>query len=83
MDTIDGMTKQIKALANNGLLSEFIGMLTDSVPFCPYPRHEYFRRFCNVIGEEVERDTLEDYDITRKIVRDVGYYNAKRYFDFS
>jgi glucuronate isomerase len=85
MDTIDGMTKQIKALANNGLLSEFIGMLTDSRSFLSYPRHEYFRRIlCNIIGEEVEKGYFpEDYDVLGKIVQDVAYYNAKKYFDFS
>jgi glucuronate isomerase len=55
LDTIDGMTKQIKALANNGLIAKFVGMLTDSRSFLSYPRHEYFRRLlCNIIGQEVE-----------------------------
>lgn len=84
LDTIDGMTKQMKALANNGLLSQFIGMLTDSRSFLSYPRHEYFRRLlCNIIGEEVVRGYFpEDYEILGKLVQDISYYNAKKYFNF-
>ena len=84
LDTIDGMTKQIKALANNGLLSKFVGMLTDSRSFLSYPRHEYFRRLlCNIIGEEVEKGYFpEDYEILGKLVQDISYYNAKTYFNF-
>lgn len=84
LDTIDGMTKQIKALANNGLLSRFIGMLTDSRSFLSYPRHEYFRRLlCNIIGEEVEKGYYpEDYDFLGKMVQDISYGNAKNYFNF-
>ena len=84
LDTIDGMTKQIKALANNGLLSRFVGMLTDSRSFLSYPRHEYFRRLlCNIIGEEVEKGYYpEDYEILGKMVQDISYGNAKNYFNF-
>jgi len=84
LDTIDGMTKQIKALANNGLLSRFIGMLTDSRSFLSYPRHEYFRRLlCNIIGEEVDKGYYpEDYDFLGKMVQDISYGNAKNYFNF-
>lgn len=84
LDTIDGMTKQIKALANNGLLSKFVGMLTDSRSFLSYPRHEYFRRLlCQIIGEEVERGYYpEDYEVLGKLVQDISYYNAKKYFNF-
>jgi glucuronate isomerase len=84
LDTIDGMTKQMKALANNGLLSKFVGMLTDSRSFLSYPRHEYFRRLlCNIIGEEVTRGYFpEDYEILGKLVQDISYYNAKKYFNF-
>ena len=84
LDTIDGMTKQIKALANNGLLSRFVGMLTDSRSFLSYPRHEYFRRLlCNIIGEEVERGYYpEDYELLGKMVQDISYGNAKKYFNF-
>jgi len=84
LDTIDGMTKQIKALGNNGLLSRFVGMLTDSRSFLSYPRHEYFRRLlCNIIGEEVEKGYYpEDYEILGKMVQDISYGNAKNYFNF-
>ncbi|MCR3905631.1 MAG: glucuronate isomerase [Tenericutes bacterium] len=84
LDTIDGITKQIKALANNGLLSRFVGMLTDSRSFLSYPRHEYFRRLlCNIIGEQVEMGYFpEDYTLLSKMVEDISYYNAKNYFSF-
>lgn len=84
LDTIDGMTKQIKALGNNGLLSRFIGMLTDSRSFLSYPRHEYFRRLlCQIIGEEVEKGYFPiDEEILSKIIEDIAYYNAKNYFNF-
>ncbi|MCF7930304.1 MAG: glucuronate isomerase [Acholeplasmataceae bacterium] len=84
LDTIDGMTKQIKALANNGLISQFIGMLTDSRSFLSYPRHEYFRRLlCHIIASEVELGLYpNDEAILGKIVEDISYYNAKKYFNF-
>jgi glucuronate isomerase len=84
LDTIEGMTKQIKALGNNGLLSRFVGMLTDSRSFLSYPRHEYFRRLlCNIIGEEVEKGYYpQDYEILGKMVQDISYGNAKSYFNF-
>jgi glucuronate isomerase len=84
LDSIDGMTKQIKALANNGLISKFVGMLTDSRSFLSYPRHEYFRRLlCQIIGKEVTEGYFpEDYDILGKLVQDICYYNAKNYFNF-
>lgn len=84
LDTIDGMTKQMKALANNGLLSRFVGMLTDSRSYLSYPRHEYFRRLvCHIIGEEVEQG-LFPYDETLlgQLVQDICYYNAKNYFGY-
>lgn len=82
LDQKDGMIKQLNALSNLGLLSRFVGMLTDSRSFLSYPRHEYFRRIlCNLFGEEVEKGELPD-DITwiGKIVKDICYYNAKKYF---
>lgn len=84
LDTIDGMTKQIKALGNNGLLSRFVGMLTDSRSFLSYPRHEYFRRLlCNIIGEQVTLGYYpEDFDLLGKMVENISYYNAKNYFNF-
>jgi len=84
LDTIDGMTKQIKALGNNGLLSRFVGMLTDSRSFLSYPRHEYFRRLlCNLIGEQVVLGYYpEDMALLGKMVEDIAYGNAKTYFNF-
>jgi len=84
LDTIDGMTKQIKALANNGLLARFVGMLTDSRSFLSYPRHDYFRRLlCSIIGQEVEDGLFPDDEaVLKKLVEDISYKNAKDYFNF-
>lgn len=84
LDQKDGMEKQINALSQLGLLSCFIGMLTDSRSFLSYPRHEYFRRIlCNIIGKDVENGELPwDEKWLGKIVSDVCYYNAKHYFSF-
>jgi glucuronate isomerase len=82
LDQKDGMTQQINALSNMGLLSRFVGMLTDSRSFLSYPRHEYFRRIiCNLFGEEIENGELPaDIEWTGKIIQDICYYNAKNYF---
>ena len=82
LDQKDGMTKQINALSNMGLLSRLVGMLTDSRSFLSYPRHEYFRRIvCNLFGEEIENGELpDDIKWTGKIIQDICYYNAKQYF---
>ena len=82
-DTKDGMTRQIEALSAVGVLSRFVGMLTDSRSLLSYPRHEYFRRIlCNIIGGDVERGELpEDYALLGGMVRDICYNNAKEYFD--
>ena len=79
-----GMEEQIKSLANLGVLSAFVGMLTDSRSFLSYTRHEYFRRIlCNVIGEWVENGELpHDIEALGKIVEDISYKNAERYFNF-
>ncbi|HNR74610.1 MAG TPA: glucuronate isomerase [Cyclobacteriaceae bacterium] len=84
LDQKDGMEKQINALSNMGLLSCFIGMLTDSRSFMSFPRHEYFRRIlCNLIGEDVVKGELpNDEKWLGKLVADVCYYNAKEYFNF-
>ncbi len=84
LDTIDGMTKQIKALANNGLIAKFVGMLTDSRSFLSYPRHEYFRRLlCNIIGQEVELGLYpNDINYLGSLIKDISYDNAIRYFNF-
>lgn len=82
-DQIDGMKAQMKALANLGALSAFVGMLTDSRSFLSYPRHEYFRRIlCSVLGEWVENGEYpEDYEALSKIVKDICFLNAVEYFD--
>ncbi len=84
LDQKDGMIKQLNALSNMGLLSRFVGMLTDSRSFMSFPRHEYFRRIlCNLIGEDVENGELpNDTEWLGKIVQDISYYNAKSYFKF-
>jgi len=84
LDQKDGMTKQINALSNMGLLSRFVGMLTDSRSFLSFPRHEYFRRIlCNIFGEEIEKGELpNDIKWTGQVIRDICYNNAKNYFGF-
>lgn len=84
LDQKDGMTKQINTLSNMGLLSRFIGMLTDSRSFLSFPRHEYFRRIlCNLFGEEIERGELpNDLAWIGKIIQDICYNNAKNYFNW-
>ena len=84
LDQKDGMTRQINALSNMGLLSKFVGMLTDSRSFLSFPRHEYFRRLlCNLFGEEVTNGELpNDMEWIGKVVKDICYYNAKQYFNF-
>ncbi|CAM4429950.1 glucuronate isomerase [Paenibacillus tarimensis] len=83
-DTKDGMFDQMRALSNMGLLSRFIGMLTDSRSFLSYPRHEYFRRIvCNLLGQWVENgEAPHDMELLGGMVQNISYYNAKRYFDF-
>lgn len=84
LDQKDGMEKQLNTLSNIGVLSCFIGMLTDSRSFLSFPRHEYFRRIlCNLIGKDVANGELPaDEKWLGKIVRDVCYFNSKAYFDF-
>lgn len=85
LDQKDGIEKQLNSLSNMGLISCFIGMLTDSRSFLSFPRHEYFRRIlCQLIGQEVQRGELPwDEKWLGKIIRDICYTNAKNYFDFS
>lgn len=82
LDTRDGMEEQMRALANNGLLGNFVGMLTDSRSFLSYTRHDYFRRiFCNLIGKWVEDGEYPNDEASlRKIVEGVSCRNAERYF---
>ncbi|MDR3259080.1 MAG: glucuronate isomerase [Fusobacteriaceae bacterium] len=84
LDQKDGMEKQIDTLSQVGLLSQFIGMLTDSRSFLSYTRHEYFRRIlCNKLGNLVENGEYPaDIEFLGKIVRDICYNNAKEYFGF-
>ncbi len=82
LDQKDGMTKQINTLSNMGLLSRFVGMLTDSRSFLSFPRHEYFRRIlCNLFGEEIENGELpNDIEWVGKVIEDICFNNAKNYF---
>ena len=82
LDQKDGMTKQMNALSNMGLLSKFVGMLTDSRSFMSFPRHEYFRRIlCNLFGEEIENGELPDNkEWIGQVIQDICYNNAKEYF---
>ncbi|WP_460923544.1 glucuronate isomerase [Pontibacter brevis] len=85
LDQKDGMEKQMNALSNMGLLSRFVGMLTDSRSFLSYPRHEYFRRIlCNLIGNDVENGELpaSEMDWLGQLVENISYHNAKSYFGF-
>ena len=84
LDQKDGMEKQINTLSNMGLLSRFIGMLTDSRSFLSFPRHEYFRRIlCNLIAKDVQNGELPN-DLTwlGEMVENISYKNAKNYFKF-
>jgi glucuronate isomerase len=85
LDQLDGMEKQINSLSNLGLLSRFVGMLTDSRSFLSYSRHEYFRRLlCNMLGTDVERGLVPgDIDMLGGLVRDVCSRNARGYFGFN
>ncbi|MDT0645134.1 glucuronate isomerase [Zunongwangia sp. F260] len=84
LDQKDGMERQMNALSNMGLISCFIGMLTDSRSFLSFPRHEYFRRvLCNLFGEEMESGELpDDMELVGKTIADISYHNAKEYFEF-
>jgi glucuronate isomerase len=81
-DQIDGMRRQMEALSNIGLISQFVGMLTDSRSFLSYPRHEYFRRLlCDIFGRDVEAGLLPgDIPHLGRIVQDICWNNAVRYF---
>ncbi len=85
LDQKDGMERQLNALSNMGLLSRFVGMLTDSRSFLSYPRHEYFRRIlCNLFGRDIQNGELpDDIEWIGKLVQDICYFNAKTYFEFT
>ncbi|GAG20442.1 unnamed protein product, partial [marine sediment metagenome] len=82
LDQADGMTKQLNALSNLGLLSRFVGMVTDSRSFLSFPRHEYFRRIlCDIFGSDVETGRLpRDMKLLGRTVEDICFNNAKNYF---
>jgi glucuronate isomerase len=84
LDQKDGMERQLNTLSHLGLLSRFVGMVTDSRSFLSYPRHEYFRRIlCNILGNDVENGELpNDMDLLGKMIEDISYNNAKAYFGF-
>lgn len=84
LDQKDGMEKQLNALSNLGLLSRFVGMLTDSRSFLSYTRHEYFRRtLCNILGNDVENGEIpHDMVLLGKMVENICFNNAKTYFNF-
>lgn len=83
LDQKEGMVRQLNALSSLGLLSRFVGMLTDSRSLLSYPRHEYFRRIlCNLLGDDMEHGALpNDLALIGKMVQDICYYNAVNYFD--
>lgn len=85
LDQKKGIENQLNTLSVLGLLSRFVGMLTDSRSFLSYPRHEYFRRIlCNLIGKDVENGEMPVAEMERicQMVEDISYYNAKKYFEF-
>ena len=82
LDQKDGIIRQLNALSNMGLVSRFVGMLTDSRSFLSFPRHEYFRRIlCNMFGDEIEKGELpNDIPWIGKLVQDISFNNADEYF---
>ncbi|WP_232302844.1 glucuronate isomerase [Draconibacterium sediminis] len=84
LDQKDGMEKQMQALSNLGLLSRFVGMLTDSRSYLSYTRHEYFRRtLCNLLGNDVENGEIPyDMELLGSMVENICFNNAKAYFNF-
>lgn len=84
LDQKEAMEMQMNALSNLGLLSRFVGMLTDSRSFLSYPRHEYFRRIlCNLLGNDVENGELpKDMELLGQTIENICYYNAKQFFAF-
>jgi glucuronate isomerase len=84
LDQLDGMEAQMRMLANTGLLSRFVGMVTDSRSFLSFPRHDYFRRLlCRILGEDVRRGLLpDDREALGALVANVSFFNARDYFGF-
>ncbi len=84
LDQKQGIENQLNTLSNHGLLSRFVGMLTDSRSFLSFSRHEYFRRIlCNLLGNDMENGMIpDDMEMGGKMVKDICYFNAKKYFEF-
>ena len=84
LDQRDGMLEQLKTLANIGLLSRFVGMLTDSRSFLSFPRHEYFRRIlCNLLGEWMEEGFVPaDFELIGDMAKRICFQNSRDYFEF-
>jgi glucuronate isomerase len=84
MDQKDGIEKQVESLSNMGVLSEFIGMTTDSRSFLSYSRHDYFRRvICNILGDDMEKGLIpSDMKLIGGIVEKICYQNAADFFRF-
>jgi glucuronate isomerase len=85
LDQKEGMTNQLNALSNMGLISRFVGMVTDSRSFLSYPRHEYFRRIlCRLFGREMENGEIPaDMEWTSRLIGDISYYNARKFFNWN
>lgn len=85
LDQKQGMINQLNSLSNLGLLSRFVGMLTDSRSFLSFPRHEYFRRIlCQLLADDVENGEIpDDIELLGQMVKNISYHNAKNYFDFN
>jgi len=84
LDQLDGMRHQLDTLSNMGVLSQFIGMLTDSRSLLSFPRHEYFRRLlCEMLGSDIDKGLIpKDLDLVGKMVSDICFDNARRFFEF-
>ncbi|MCD4734924.1 MAG: glucuronate isomerase [Bacteroidales bacterium] len=84
LDQKQGIEDQLNTLSNHGLLSHFMGMLTDSRSFLSFSRHEYFRRIlCNLLGNDMEKGLIPyDFTMIGKLAQNICYFNAKKYFDF-
>ncbi|MEX0929351.1 MAG: glucuronate isomerase [Balneolales bacterium] len=83
LDQKDGMEKQLNSLSNMGLLSHFVGMITDSRSFLSFPRHEYYRRLvCDMLGDEIETGLIpQDRTLVENLLEDICYNNALKYFN--
>jgi glucuronate isomerase len=84
LDQKEGMERQMNALSNMGLISRFVGMVTDSRSLLSFPRHEYFRRIlCNLLGNDIEKGLIpNDLPMIGEMIRNISYFNAKSYFRF-